>query len=257
MISLKGINLKSAVEIDVQAFYMCDNLETIEFGDRLETIGKCAFNGCTSLKHLKLPSIITIGYCAFANCKRLKGIIVSERLETLGASAFFKCERLKRIAIPLKRDIFEFTDTVWLQRYNHFTNCNKLSTVDLVGWVHKTVASLHMEGWRTEMNEEINRINQALPGTKTGKTKVIRQWIGSVIDKIDHYKTEHKRYVKEGITLLELALWRAKLGEKDDCTEGKAKKAKIDVESKRNERRIICGADIVIKNVLPFLQLDE
>ena len=36
-----------------------------------------------------------------------------------------------------------------------------------------------------------------------------------------------------------------------------AKKAKIDGESKRNERRNTCGADIVIKNVLPFLQLDE
>ena len=34
-----------------------------------------------------------------------------------------------------------------------------------------------------------------------------------------------------------------------------AKKAKIDGESKRKERHT-CGAGIVIKNVLPFLQLD-
>ena len=110
------------------------------------------------------------------------------------------------------------------------------------------------------MKEEINQINQIiLPGiAQRFNTFGIRHWMHSVIDKMDNYKVEHIRYVKEGITLLELALWKAKLGEKeDDCTEGKAKKAKIDVESKRNERRITCGADIVIKNVLPFLQLEE
>ena len=36
-----------------------------------------------------------------------------------------------------------------------------------------------------------------------------------------------------------------------------AKKAKIDTESVRKERRITSGADIIIKNVLPFLQLLE
>ena len=74
---------------------------------------------------------------------------------------------------------------------------------------------------------------------------------------MDYYKAEHQRYVKEGITLLELALWKAKLGEKEDnCEEGKTKKAKVDAESYRRDKRITCGADIVIKNVLPFLQLE-
>ena len=77
-----------------------------------------------------------------------------------------------------------------------------------------------------------------------------------VIDKMDHYKAEHYRYVKEGITLLELALWKAKLGEKEDSSEEReTKKAKVDSESTRKERRIMCGADTVIKNVLPFLEL--
>jgi len=35
----------------------------------------------------------------------------------------------------------------------------------------------------------------------------------------------------------------------------KAKKAKIDIQSERNERRVTSGANIVIKNVLPFLEL--
>eukprot|EP00986_Skeletonema_menzelii_P008918 scaffold3919_cov227-Skeletonema_menzelii.AAC.4 len=34
--SLRRINLKSAVEIENYTFYRCENLETVEFGDRLE-----------------------------------------------------------------------------------------------------------------------------------------------------------------------------------------------------------------------------
>ena len=109
------------------------------------------------------------------------------------------------------------------------------------------------------MIAEINRINQVLPNRPDNqKTEEIQQWMESVIDKMDHYKAEHNRYVKEGITLLDLALWKAKLGEKEDrSVEGRTKKAKVDTESARKERRVTCGADIVIKNVLPFLQLEE
>ena len=107
------------------------------------------------------------------------------------------------------------------------------------------------------MIEEINRINQILPNTPADdKTNEIQQWMEPLLDKLDHYKAEHCRYVKEGITLLELALWKAKLVEKDyNFVEGGRKKAKVGAESAREEKRITCGADIVIKNVLPFLQL--
>ena len=210
--SLRRINLKSAVEIGAQVFYDCENLESEEFGDKLETIECSAFYNCNSpkLKHLKLLSIITIGTAAFWGCKHLIDIELSERLETIGAGAFKYCDRLQRIAIPLKRDLFELCN-MW-EKYTQFDYCDQLTTVDLVGQAHKqTVASLHMESWRTEMNTEINRINRVLPNTPArDKTDEIRQWIYSVIDKLDHYKSEHCRYVKEGITLLELALWKMK-----------------------------------------------
>ena len=37
--------------------------------------------------------------------------------------------------------------------------------------------------------------------------------------------------------------------------EGRKKKVKLDAESTRKERWVTCGAEIVIKNVLPFLKL--
>ena len=255
--SLRLINLKSVVEIEERAFISCVNLESAEFGDRLETIGANAFYECTSLKHLKLPSIITIEDEAFRMCKSLIDIELSERLETIEASAFSRCERLQRIVVPLKRDLFEFSDRS--QKYNQFDHSEQLATVDLVGQAHmQTVASLHMESWRTEMIAEINRINQVLPNTPAGeKTNEIKRWMDSVMDKFDHYTAEHYRHVKQGITILELALWKAKLVEKEEhVAEGKPKKAKVDTESFRRDKRITCGADMVIKNVLPFLQLE-
>ena len=252
--SLRRINLKSAVDIGYASLYGCENLESVEFGDKLERIGNCALCRCSSLQRLKLPSIADINMGAFTDCTRLTDIELSKRLQTIGARTFWSCSCLRRIAMPMKRDLI--SDQFWGQEYNQFGFCEQLTTVDLVGGIHTTVSSLHMESWRTEMIAEINRINQHLPTTPANeKTDEIRQWMHTVVDKLDHYKSEHCRYVKEGITLLELALWKAKLREKEEKTGEKAKKAKVDVSSARKEKHITCGAGVVIKNVLPFLEL--
>eukprot|EP00984_Skeletonema_dohrnii_P013486 scaffold5588_cov78-Skeletonema_dohrnii-CCMP3373.AAC.3 len=255
--SLRGIDLRSIVEICEAAFDGCENLTDVKFCDKLETIGKWAFYECTSLQCLKLPSIITVKAGAFHSCMALTSIEFSERLDTIEPCVFYGCEHLQRIAIPLKRYLFTFNRL--RQDYSQFSRCEQLTTVDLVGGAHnKTVASLYMESWRTEMIAEINLINQVLPNTPADeKTAAIKQWVDSVIDKMDHYKAEHHRYVKKALTLLELALWKAKLAEKDEnSAEGRTKKAKLDSESVRKEKRVTCGADTVIKNVLPFLKLE-
>ena len=168
-------------------------------------------------------------------------------LETIEEYAFNNCHKLKQIAMPLKSDMIED---------DAFYGCPKLTTVDLVGGIHNTTASLHLEEWRNEMKGEINRINQVLRDTmRKDPTPIGRYWIRSVISQFDHYKAEHKALLKEATTLLELALWKAKIEEKEDHGEVKPKRAKIDIQSKRNERRITSGANIVIKNVLPFLEL--
>ena len=69
--------------------------------------------------------------------------------------------------------------------------------------------------------------------------------------------------MKEATTLLELALWKAKLAgfkvEDDIMGPGEnkaAKKAKIDVDETRKDARITSGADIIINNVLPYLKME-
>ena len=109
------------------------------------------------------------------------------------------------------------------------------------------------------MIAEIDRINQDLPNTPAEvQTVAIKQWVDSVIDKMEYYKAEHHRYVKQALTLLELALWKAKLDEKEEnfAEGGTKKKAKLDAESVRKEKRVTCGAGTVIRNILPFLKLE-
>jgi len=69
--------------------------------------------------------------------------------------------------------------------------------------------------------------------------------------------------LKEFTTLLELALWKAKLDESQDEwsleRDRPANIARADMKAEcawRQEQCITSGASIVIKNVLPFLKLE-
>jgi len=86
---------------------------------------------------------------------------LGEDLETMGSGAF-RGSKLRRIAIPLKDGMFQWNND---GTYTQFSACPNLTTVDLVGRIHKTVASLHLQlqswSWRNEMNEAIQRIKLA------------------------------------------------------------------------------------------------
>jgi len=110
------------------------------------------------------------------------------------------------------------------------------------------------------MKEEINCITEVLLNVedRTRKTPEIQHWIGSVIRRIKYYTAEHKALLKEASTLLELALWKANLDDNEGgnheregvrLTRGRRKRA-------RKEICVTSGASIVIKNVLPYLQLE-
>ena len=242
--SLRGpIKLLGVRIIKERAFCGCSKLTDVEFGDRLETIGLCAFNSCAALKKIKIPSVRTIEKWAFCFCDELSDVEFGDGLMTLQEQAFRTCPELKRIALPLKSIMMG--DLA-------FGQCPMLTTVDLVGGIHQTVASFHMESWRSEMMDEFNRINQILP-TVDKKTEAIKQWMRSTFRQLNH------KLLKEATTLLELALWKANLSDNNGC-EGEREGVRTTRGSRKRARKEICvtsGADIVIKNVLPFLQLLE
>jgi hypothetical protein len=245
--------MQGVTEIEMAAFLRCHALSDLEFG-KLEIIGVSAIRYCESLRSINLPSIRRVGKRGFQFCRELTDVVFGEKLERIEAFAFWGTA-LRRIVIPLK-DNLHFGNQV-------FNMCGtSLSRVDVLdGGIHETIPSLHMESWRNEMQQEIDRINQTLPNTHlTDKTETIRQWIDRVLQRMEYHKSEHMMLVKEAMALLELALWKAKLineadERKRNVDEVKTKKAKIDVKTGRKEHRVTCGASIVIKNVLPFLAL--
>ena len=111
------------------------------------------------------------------------------------------------------------------------------------------------------MNDEIDRINRDLPNTHhSNKTAAIQDWMERVLRRIDHFKWEHYALLKEFTTLLELALWKTKLAESQDeislgSDQPAEKKAKIDMNTARQEKRITSGANIVIKECVTVPQI--
>ncbi len=237
--------MTGVIEIEQHAFNSCSALSELEF-DKLEIIGHGAFASCYSLRSINMPSVRTVEECAFWGCKYLTEAIFSEKLERIEDYAFHRTA-LRRISIPLKCGLIIGNFA--------FKFCNNLSRVHIFdGGIHKTISSLHMESWRNEMKDEIDWINLKIPNTRAFECLITR-----VLSRMEHYKTKHKLLVKEAMTLLELALWKAKLlNEKDEkkCNVDEVtKRAKIDAEAARKEHRVTCGASVVIKNVLPFLAL--
>jgi hypothetical protein len=262
--SVKRIKLPGVRVIESSAFMDCRALEDVEFGNKLDKIGSSAFRRCTSIRRIKIPKARQIKAHAFANCYQLTEAELSEDLEDIGWAVFDMCRPLERIAIPLKNDMIGSLV---------FNGCDNLSQVDLVGGIHKTISSLFLWSWRNEMNSAISRINWYLPRSRF-KSLEIQEWILRILRRIEHYKAEHYALLKEAISLLELTLWKANLltteGEEkqpakraklDEECGGKTltkavdtvKEAKCDDDAARRAARVTCGADIIIKNVLPFL----
>eukprot|EP00986_Skeletonema_menzelii_P010181 scaffold4862_cov133-Skeletonema_menzelii.AAC.10 len=159
--SLRSVKLLGIKIVRAWAFGHCRDLRDVEFGNELETIENCAFHHCSSFRNITMPSVRTIGPGAFSTCQQLTDLELPEGLESLEERALSRCTRLRRIAMTLQDDMIEDDDV--------FDGCPQLETVELVGGIHNTVASFHMERWRNEMRDEINRINQILPSTNAQK----------------------------------------------------------------------------------------
>jgi len=246
-ISLRRVTkMQGLIEIEEDAFNTCRALSELEFEK------SSAFVYCRSLRSINMPSVRRVHRNAFQYCDALTDAVFGEKLERIDGSAF-RGSALRRIVIPLKGNLI-------IHSYV-FNCCHDLSRVDTVdGGIHRTISSLHLESWRNEMMEEIDRINQTLPNAGAyEKTTAIQKWITRVLSRMEHYKSEHQILLKEAMALLELALWKAKLLNEADEKKCKVnevtKKVTIDTEAPRQEHKITCGANIVIKNVLPFLAL--
>ena len=90
----KNVKVPSGTVAVADAFFGSD-IESIDFGTKLETVGNNAFYGCRSLKSVKLPSTCTkVGDMAFAGCTALESVEYAGKLASIGFCSFANCNEL-------------------------------------------------------------------------------------------------------------------------------------------------------------------
>lgn len=103
---IKSVKFPDSLDlIEDRAFFCCNELENIDFGNSIFSIGgmysESAFSYCKSLKRITLPSQIKdIGIRAFFGCNSLSSVTLNEGLLFIGEAAFSNNNALTEINIP-------------------------------------------------------------------------------------------------------------------------------------------------------------
>lgn len=108
-------------------FQSMTNLQTVDLGTHITTIGSSTFYNCSgafvgsdSNNTLKLGNVTNIGQYAFQNCKLLEHIEFNTATTTIDKSAFSGCSSLKEVSFP--KAIESIGDSA-------FASCTQMTTV--------------------------------------------------------------------------------------------------------------------------------
>ena len=102
--------------------------------------------------------------------------------------------------------------------------------------ITKRLDSLDISKWRIDLENSMSILSGFNASNREVDTRAVH-------DRLAAYES-----IKEGTSVLELALWKAKIDA------GHIKRAKVDSDvSYKEQCRVNSGADIVIRNVLPYL----
>jgi len=118
---------KDVVSIGESAFDGCTALESVVFhGDKVNSMGEGAFYECSSLQSIHLPKGLTaIENNTFA-WSGLTSIVIPENIETIDYNAFQQCRSLETVTIP------KSVTSISTEEYNHaFGGCKSLKTVNV------------------------------------------------------------------------------------------------------------------------------
>ena len=87
-VTLDGVEL-TVNSIGSEAFYGCEQIETLIVPQGIETIGRSAFSGCSKMKSIAFPSSLkTIEDYAFNDSHNLSEIVIPEGVNSIGDHAF-------------------------------------------------------------------------------------------------------------------------------------------------------------------------
>jgi len=244
--SLECIEIPSSVmEISQFAFDSCNHLREVVLSDGLKRIRQSAFQYCTALQSITIPfTVLEIDNNAFSKCTHLRDVVLNDGIKRIETNAFQDCPSLEHIAIP---------STVIEIDQHAFNNCNRLREVVLVNeevqigqrsfWGCSSLERFKFPRLSTRLNSIIQAGQRdieakmddisdlewrggelVIPATHR---QVIDRWgvASQSLVKVDKEKLDKVeglvRYyeMKEATTLLELALWKARIDQIDDDVE--------------------------------------
>jgi len=194
----------SVTEVHDEAFKDCTKLKEVVFSDGITKIGNRSFKGCTKLKRVVFNNgLKQIGHDAFANCSSLDSVTFPSTITKIGDRAFKECSSFKELTRT--RSGSDQSQTVGWDVY-HGCPLEKykvrLDKIVHLGHMKKLEKMIDETGTTIEIKDGYITVpitdHLILPPRKT-------------LDKIGNLMQYYE--VKEATTLIELALWNAKLSE--------------------------------------------
>ena len=190
----------SVIEVENRAFQYCTLLRGVVFNVGLKKIGSLAFWKCTSLSSITLPSTVTeICSYAFDLCRNLREVIFH--------------------GVPRK-----------IGGMHHHTSLERFTFPSISTRLDNLIQTAHWEAIENEVNEVrgvVERSNDELfvsAQTMRGRNwNRVRESLDKIIGLISYYE------IKEGTSILELALWKFKLDQVDQANPIPRKKCRMDV----------------------------
>jgi hypothetical protein len=274
--------------IPLRAFANCISLKRLKLSG-IRTIGTAAFRNCSSLAEVEFDELLcSVGYQAFCRCVGLKKIVIVPPFQN---KKLLSDENTDSSSSDSKGDDGSPSEHHIKIHTDAFDKCTSLTTIQFPQHVYNTISYLHLSTWKDHIYQKMDDINHTLQTSACGnnKTRTIADWINGVSSSssslsklsvhgiIQHCVSEHEKMLMEIALLLELYLWKMNLVDDDAMGDNHdedreedvhhnttsvghvEKKIKTEYGNKRSrlERRITCGASVVIKNVMPYLRLPE
>ena len=119
-----AIAIPSTVEtIGYCAFMGCTGITSISIPNSVVSIGDYAFYECSGLTSVNIPNSVTeIGYATFASCTALSTISIPNTIVSIGNYAFYGCSSLDSVALP---------NSITSLRSYSFAYCESLTSVTI------------------------------------------------------------------------------------------------------------------------------